>query len=76
MNHYEIIRKLIGAIEPVGESHIDQERFLSLKETCELVDSLVLDIYRVAQEADRHEGSISRAGEYAKDFLDELKESY
>ena len=73
MNNYQIIRKLIGAIEPVGESHIDSEMFENLQETCDLVEDLIADIYRVAQQANRPEASIGKAGRYAKNFLKDIE---
>lgn len=66
----EIIEKLIGEVEPVGSTHIDDERFENLKELCELTNTLVRkidDIY--FQNKDSKEYSVKRAAEYADDFM-------
>jgi len=73
MNQYDITRKLTGASEPLGESHTDSERFENLQETCDLVEDLIADIYRVAQQANRPEASIGKAGRYAKNFLKDIE---
>ena len=31
MDYYEVVKKLIGEVDPVGETHIDNERFENLK---------------------------------------------
>lgn len=70
MTHEEIIMKLVGKINPVGETTMDEERFENLKVLCELVDKLVVQIDNVSyRNKDAYEYSVKRAGEYAKDFL-------
>jgi hypothetical protein len=59
MTHLLIVNKLIGPIEPVGETTTDERRYENLKAQCELVEHLILDIQYVAK----------RAGEYADKFL-------
>lgn len=44
MNYTEIIKKLIGDTSPIGESNTDKERFENLKEMCQLVHNLIIDI--------------------------------
>jgi len=73
MEIYDIVKKLIGEIDPVGETNTDDDRFENLKETTELVDRLLTDINRVEyKNKDRGEFSMKRAGEYAKKFLDKI----
>lgn len=70
MTHTEIVKKLIGEIQPAGASHIDTERFENLKAMCELVNNLVDEIETVSFEnKDRQEHSTKKAGEYAHDFI-------
>lgn len=73
-NIYDINRKLLGAVEPQGESNIDRERFENLVNTCNLIELLLRDIHYVAQEKNRYESSIKKAGKYAYDFLQQIKE--
>jgi hypothetical protein len=70
MTHLLVVNKLIGPIEPVGETTTDEKRYENLKAQCELVEQLILDIQYVAKNnKDRHEHSMKRAGEYADRFL-------
>jgi len=74
MDIHEIVKKLVGEIDPVGETNADNDRFENLKAMTELVDELLSDIYRVARGNNRHEYSINRAGQFASSFLDEVRE--
>ncbi len=66
----EIVRKLIGPIIPVGETNQDDQRFENLKETCELVNELIIGIDYIARTyKDSYEFSVSRSQEYATNFL-------
>ena len=58
-----IVLKLTGPVEPVGETHSDNERFENLKELLILMIDLHTLVDRLATEnKDRHEFSMSRAG--------------
>ena len=72
MEHIDVVRKLVGRINPVGETHTDDERFENLKTMTILVDLLLSDLDIVASEKHRHEFSRKRAGEFASNFLDKL----
>jgi len=72
MDIHEIVKKLVGEIGPVGETNTDNDRFENLKVMTDLVDDLLTDINWVAQQNNRYEYSINRAGQFASSFLDEL----
>ena len=72
MEMIDIVRKLIGPIEPVGETNADNQRFENLQVLTELVDRLVFDIDQVGMQKNRTEYSIKRAGEFADKFLTDL----
>ena len=72
MTNTDVVKKLIGNIQPYGATHIDEERFENLKQMCELVESLVSEIERVADNKDRQEYSMKEMGQYAYKFLNEL----
>lgn len=72
MTHEEIVRKLIGEIQPVGECYEDAERYSNLKNLITLVDCLISDLEAVATDVDRYESSRKEAGILAKGFLDDL----
>lgn len=66
----EIVLKLVGRIEPRGETNTDNERFENLQTLCKLVNDLVIDIDDMAyRNKDSHEYSVKRASDYAQNFL-------
>ena len=69
MTIHEVVKKLIGPVEPVGDSSCDDERFENLKAMTELVELLVIDIGWVGRKEISHEYSVKRAGEFACKFL-------
>jgi len=70
MTNTEIVKKLIGKINPIGETTTDNDRFENLKSMCELVNNLITDIDNVStQNSDAREFSVKRAAEYASNFL-------
>lgn len=70
MTNTDVVKKLIGNINPVGETNTDNERFENLKEMCELVNNLIECIDDVSyNNRNSHEASIKRASVYASDFL-------
>lgn len=72
MTNTEIINKLIGSITPYGDSQIDKERFENLKQMCNLVEDLILQIDEVSYKyEDYHQNSIKEMSDYANKFLTE-----
>lgn len=69
MTHPEIVKKLIGNVNPAGDSSIDEQRFKNLEELCDLVGILVTEISHVAQNRESYEVSVKKLGQYAYDFL-------
>lgn len=74
INYYEVVKKLIGPIQPVGESHTDNIRYENLQELTGLIDDLLGDISRVRHNKSRVEYSMKRAGEYCNQYLEELRQ--
>lgn len=70
MTHLEIIEKLIGKINPIGETNEDDKRFDNLIVMCDLVEELLIQVERVLTiNEDAHEFSKKRAAQYVKKFL-------
>jgi hypothetical protein len=69
MEIIDVVRKLTGPIEPVGEHHTDTARAPNLDQTIELVDTLLRDLADVSKNADRHEDSMKQAGKKAKSYI-------
>ena len=80
MEIIDIVKKLIGPIEPVGASHIDPKRQDNLKKMIELSWKIIAEIMEVSKEKDRQEYSIKVIGKEANMFLlslyEELKEYF
>lgn len=66
----EIVNKLVGPINPVGETNTDNDRLENLKNLCELVNDLVSAIDEVGyRNKDSFEHSRKAAAGYAENFL-------
>ena len=72
MTIYEIVKKLIGEIQPIGETNIDEKRLENLSAMIELVKLLLDDIYEIIKFQNRTEHSLQEAGEFASNFFDFL----
>lgn len=72
MEVVDVVRKLIGPIDPVGESNEDDRRYENLKNLAHVVEQLICDIDRITPNKRRNEFSIKRAGEFADKFFDDL----
>jgi hypothetical protein len=75
MEIIDIARRLIGPIQPVGETHADARRLVSLTDTAHLVDLLLCDLEDAALNANRDEASMRAIGQRAKQMLEYLKGS-
>jgi hypothetical protein len=70
MTNTDVVKKLIGNVQPYGATHIDNERFENLKAMCKLVNELVTEIDTVSyKNKDRHEHSMKQMADYASNFL-------
>lgn len=74
MDYHEIIKKLIGNINPIGETNVDNERFENLQQLTQLADNLIMDIEDMAfRNRNAHEFSIKRAVTHANDFINDIR---
>ena len=73
MEMHNIVKKLIGKIEPIGDINQDKERLENLKELCSLVDRLLSDIDEIATKYEKSQvTSMRNVGEYASKFYIKL----
>ena len=73
MDIHEIVKKLVGEINPIGETTTDERRFENLQEMVGLVDNLLGDIDSIAHKyKNNHQHSMKKASKYASDFFDKL----
>jgi len=76
LSHLGIVHKIIGPIDPVGDSGVDEKRYENLLQTIHLLHSLIMDLRDVASHKISHEHSVKKAGEKADKFLQSIPEEY
>lgn len=70
MTNYDVVKKLIGNVMPIGETNQDEIRFKNLEAMCDLVEELLSEIDDVATyNKNKQEFSMRRSGEFADKFL-------
>ena len=73
MNEYDVVRKLIGPIEPVGDTDVDERRLSHLRSQIVLVNTLLEEIREVSENKSSNMASIKKAGYEANSYLYSLK---
>jgi hypothetical protein len=67
----EIVLKIVGPVDPIGETNTDNSRFDNLKVLCELTENLVWIVDEIGyKNKDSYQYSVKRAGAYAFDFIE------
>lgn len=70
MTNYDVIKKLIGPINPAGDASIDGQRLENLKATCLLVETLLMDIDDlIFKYKTDHQESVKKCVQYASGFM-------
>ena len=72
----QIVKKLVGNIEPVGCTATDEDSLDNLKEMIDVTHTLIDAIYDVSKTPCNGEASIEDAIRVAKGFLKEVGEDY
>lgn len=75
MTIYEIVLKLAGPIQPVGDSNEDARRLENLSRLTEAIEGLLFEIGLASESADRPEASMSAIGKCASEFLQEVRDA-
>lgn len=68
----EVVDKLIGEVDAVGSTHIDDERFENLKVMEDLVDAMIVHINYASKTKDYPQYSMAEIGENAFNYLKDL----
>jgi hypothetical protein len=71
MTVYDVVKKLIGPIGPIGDSREDMTRCNNLIDTLALVDALLEDIIAVSRARNLPMPSMQTAGKHAFDWCKE-----
>lgn len=70
----EVTKKLIGAVEPIGETTTDGKRLENLRIMIVVMENLLIDLHGVSEYRNCHEYSMKKAGDLANVFLQNLKQ--
>ena len=71
MELYDIVMKLTGPVDPIGDSSVDAERQNNLKVLLDLADKLLTKIDEVATDnKDRVEWSMKQSGQLCSKWQD------
>lgn len=72
----DIVMKIIGEIEPIGEAHTDDARYINLLTLLGTLDVLIDEVLDIAPDIYRSEYSIQRAAREVNDWIKEKHELY
>ena len=73
MELFEIVMKLNGPVQPLGERHADQTRLANMKTLTKLADRILYEINRAEPAADRVEFYVKAIGVHAREFMESVK---
>lgn len=71
----EVVKTLVGEVDAVGSSHIDEKRLENLKVMTEVIDELIEEVIYSASTKDDYRYSMQQIGKYAFEYLKEWKET-
>jgi hypothetical protein len=71
----DVVMRLNGPIDPVGDSSIDTIRLVNLQSLCDLTGDLIDRIVNIAEATDGHLASVQAAKDVASAFLAEAVSS-
>lgn len=74
LNKLEIVQKLVGNYETIGDASIDPNRLKNLEELCMLTEELVEIIANEAYKIKRYEYSVHSSGDVSINYLKYIKE--
>lgn len=70
MELIDIVNKLVGRIEPIGDTSVDEERFENLKAYCDLINEMVRRVDDIAyNNINSSLASVKKANDYIDNFL-------
>lgn len=70
----DVVGNLIGPIHPVGESHVDNKRLVSLGIQMDVCSHLLQEICEVTTDGAQHLASVKESADLAREYLAETKQ--
>lgn len=74
MTLYECVKRIIGQIEPTGDSDIDKVRLANFQEHCKVTLDLMQDIVFISHYYHSKEASVREINELALKTIKEFRE--
>lgn len=71
-----LLEKLIGDIDPVGITHVDDIRLENLKLWCNVAEYMIVRMYEVSDSPSYGDYSIQKIKDEAQKHMDSIKEFY
>ena len=72
----DVVFELVGETEAYGDTYIDSVRVKNQQIMCDVIDYLILRVYKNTKYADRNEWSMKDIGMKAREFLGYLVVEY
>lgn len=72
---YEVVKSLTGEINPVGSTHVDDQRIENLKTHINLMNVMVDEILFLTEHEEDYRASVKEAGKLSRKELEGLVES-
>lgn len=72
----DIVFKIVGEIEPVGETYTDDARFNHLQTLLNTLDILIDEVTFLLPCEDRYEYSIQRAGQEVRHWIKDKQQQF
>jgi gamma-glutamylcysteine synthetase len=69
----EIVMKLVGPVQAVGQHEVDERRLTNLKNLIGVVETLVMEISDASEDAGRPEASMKAIAQEAEKYLQNLR---
>ena len=73
LNSLEVVNKLVGNIEPIGDEMADRYRYENLKEYGKLTSELIEQLCRGTEDAKSFQGSVKRNGKLCVEILERIQ---
>jgi hypothetical protein len=74
MTYVDVVKKLIGNVQPCGDSCFDKQRLENLKIMCEIADNLIGELREASKAKNSQKNSMREIGQCADKFLSDVLE--
>ena len=72
----DVVFKIVGEIEPVGETETDNDRFSNLQTLIDTLDILIDEVTFVLPCENRYEESMQRAGQEVRHWIKDKRQQF